>query len=175
MSLTRDYVGGIIIAVAMVLFWIFIMPSYDNVLAQRTALQERNDILINRNAILANISALSQQYAKRSADIARFASIVPSEKSAPEIVSSLEALATQNGLQLNTITLSSATNQDTNPYRTQSIDMSLSGTYPAFKSFLLSIEKNIRIIDIVSLYASPSTEDSPIIGFRLKGNAYYLK
>lgn len=175
MSISRDYIGGMMIAVAGILFWILIMPAYDRVMTLRVALTERNEILINRNAILSNISALTKKYAERATDIQRFASIVPSQKSAPEIVSSMQALANQNGLQLTTITLSSANTQDSNPYRPQSIDMAFFGSYPAFKSFLEALEKNIRIIDITSIDAAPTTENSPIIGFRLKGNAYYLK
>lgn len=175
MTLSRTYLGAILVAVAGILFWVLLMPTYDNVMAQREAISQRADILKNRSDIIANINTLTQEYAKRSTDIARFSSIVPAQKSAPEIISSIQALATQNGLQLTTLVLSGGANQDTNPYQEQSIDLGLTGGYPAFKSFLIALERNIRLIDIISMDASPIADNSPINSFRIKGNAYYLK
>lgn len=175
MSTSRAYIGAFLIAAACLLFWILIMPAYDTIGAQRDALAERTSILESRNAIIANISALTQQYTAHAADIQRFASIVPAQKSAPEIISAIQALASANGLQLTSIALSGGAPQDLNPYQAQSIDMGLTGSYPSFKTFLEALEKNIRLIDIISIDASPATDNSPIISFRLKGNAYYLK
>jgi Tfp pilus assembly protein PilO len=101
--------------------------------------------------------------------------MVPAVKSAPEIVSSVQALATQNGLQLRSISLSGNINQSANPYQEQSVGLDLNGDYLAFKSFLMALEKNIRLIDVLSIDASPISEGSPVISFRIKGNAYYLK
>jgi Tfp pilus assembly protein PilO len=175
MSSTRAYIGASLIAIAGILVWALVVPMYDTITAQNDALQERTSILEKRNGILANINALTKQYASHSMDIQRFASIVPAQKSVPELISAIQALASQNGLQMTTISLSGNENQDKNPYHAQSIDLGLTGTYPAFKSFLLALEKNIRLIDIVALDASPTSETSTAIGFRIKGNAYYLK
>ncbi len=175
MTLSRVYIGAFLIAIAAILFWVLLMPTYDNVMAQREAITERSEMFKNRSDIIANIATINQEYAKKSADVARFASIVPAQKSAPELVSSLQALATQNGLQLMTIALSGDANKDINSYQVQSIDLGLNGSYPAFKSFLIALERNTRLIDIISIDASPTSDNSPIIGFRVKGNAYYLK
>ena len=176
MNLSRAYIGAFLVAIAGILFWTLLMPAYDNVMAQRDAIAERADIIKERTDIIANIKTLTLEYANRSTDIARFASIVPAQKSAPELISSIQALATQNGLQLTTIALSGGTtNQDVNPYQGQPIDLGLNGDYLAFKSFLIALERNIRLIDIISISASPTSENSPIISFRIKGNAYYLK
>ena len=175
MNPSRTYIGALLIAVGGILFWTLLMPSYDNMMAQRDAIGERADIIKNRTEIINNINALTKQYADRSSDIIRFSSIVPAKKSAPEIISAIQALATQNGLQLSTIALSGDVNQDNNPYQEQSIDMGMSGNYPAFKSFLMALERNVRLVDIISINASPTSDNSSLISFRVKGNAYYLK
>jgi len=171
----RTYIGALLVAIAGIIFWVLLVPTYDNIMAQREAITERADILKNRGNIITNINALTQEYVNKSVDITRFAAIVPAQKSVPEIISSIQTLATQNGLQLTTITLSGGANKNTNSYQEQSIDLGLAGSYPAFKSFLMALEKNIRLIDIISLDASPTSDNSPIISFRIKGNAYYLK
>lgn len=175
MSSTKIYIGACIVAIAGVLFWVLLLPMYDGVAAQREALKERSAILDKRNTIIANINSLAKQYANQSADIQRFSAIVPPQKSVPELVSSIQALASQNGLTLTSLGLSGDTNQDKDLYHLQSINIGLTGSYPAFRSFLAALEHNLRVIDIISIDASPTTENSPIIGFRIKGNAYYIK
>jgi len=111
----------------------------------------------------------------RADDINKFSAIVPSRKSVPELVSSIQALASQNGLQLTGLSLGSDASRTKDSYEVQSIDLGLSGYYPSFKSFLNALESNLRVIDITTIDANPATENSPIISFRIKANAYYLK
>lgn len=163
-------------AIAGILFWVLLMPTYDGIQLKREAIAERDVLIKDRNDVIANISSLSEEYAKRSTDIARFKSIVPDVKSVPELVSSIQDLATKNGLQLTTLTISgNAKNQTENPYQDQYVEINLSGNYPAFKSFLISLERNIRLIDITSIGASPISENTSLINFNIKGNAYYVK
>jgi Tfp pilus assembly protein PilO len=171
----RAYIGAFVIAIAGILFWTLVMPLYDKVKANREALAERTALLEGRGAIIANIKTLTKQYTEHASDVERFASIVPPQKSAAEIVSALQALATQNGVQLTTLAVGPTLGQTQNPYEDQTVDLGVNGSYPAFKSFLESLEKNIRVIDITSIDASPTVENSPIIGFRVKGTAYFLK
>lgn len=174
MNLSRNYIGALLIALAGILFWVLLLPAYDTVMAQREAVTERASILKDRADTIASIKTMTQEYITRATDIERFTSIVPAKKSVPEIVSSIQALSFENGLQLTTVTLSGGANKGTDPYLVQSIDLGLTGSYPAFKSFLMALEKNIRLIDVVSIDASPIAENSSIISFRIRGNAYYL-
>ena len=175
MTLSKSYIGALLVALAGIIFWILLLPAYDNVVAQREAIAERADILKDRQDTINKIKNLTQEYAKRATDISRFTSIVPAQKSAPELISALQALATQNGLQLTNIALSGNANQDKNVYQEQSIDLGLVGNYPAFKSFIMAVERNIRLIDIKTIGASPIAENSTNISFKLKGNAYFIK
>lgn len=171
----RPYIGASIIAVAFLLFWVVAMPLYDKVSANREALAERETLLEGRSAIIESIKAMTKQYTEHSADVERFASIVPPQKSAAEIVSAIQTLATENGVQLTSLAVGPSLTQSQNPFQDQTVEIGINGSYPAFKSFLTALEKNIRVIDITSVDGSPTTENSPIIAFRMKGNAYYLK
>ncbi len=175
MNHSRTYIGAGLIAVAGILFWMFAMPQYDAVAANRVALQERTEILSDRSALITKIEGFAKKYAENAPAIERYSSIVPARKSVPELVSSVQTLANANGLQLTTMALTADSKQSKDPYESQSVDMALTGGYPAFKSFLSALERNIRIIDISSVDANPTSENSPVIGFRIKGSAYYLK
>lgn len=175
MNHSRTYIGAGLIAVAGILIWLVAVPQYDAVVAKRLALQERAEVLSDRSALITKIEGFAKKYAENAVAIERYASIVPARKSAPELVSSLQTLANSNGLQLTTLALATNAKETKNPYESQSVDIGLTGGYPSFKSFLTALERNIRIIDITSIDANPTSENSPIISFRIKGKAYYLK
>lgn len=176
MSNFRIYFGAGLISLAFFLAWILIYPLYNNVTALDAAVKDRNTTLSGREATLANIKNLSQQYSANTSQVQRFSDIVPAQKSQPELVSSIQAMASQNGLQLIGISLAGQDSTQTqNPFQKQPLDLVLSGSYPAFKSFLQNLEHNIRVIDIQSIDASPPTDNSPLVNFRLRGYTYYLK
>lgn len=177
MNPTRAYLGAILIAIAGILFWLLLMPAYDRISNEREALAERETILEDHNAIAANLVSLNKQYSDNSASIQRFASIVPAKRSTAELVSTLQALASQNGLTLTSITVSSQTEQaNAAAFGVQPIDVGLAGSYLGFRSFISALETNLRIIDIQTVEANPVTAGgASSLGFRIKANAYYLK
>jgi len=176
MTLPRTYVGASLVAIAGILFWVLIMPLYDKIIDQREAITLREELIASRTEVIDTVANLTKEFKIKSTEIERFKSIVPTLKSGPELVSSIQAMAIQNGLQLTNISLAGAVSDNTsaNPYQEQNISLSLSGSYPAFKSFLMAIERNIRLIDIVSISASPTDGKSSLINFSIKGLAYYL-
>ena len=175
MNPTRTYIGALLMAVAGILFWVLAMPAYDKVNNLRSAQDERGSILDNHTAIIGNLDKLNKQYSANAANIQRFANIVPATKDSAELVSTMQALASQNGLTLTGIALSAAQNQDTNPYNTQPIDIGLSGSYPSFRSFLNALETNLRVIDVQTIDVNPISGNVSTLSFRVKANTYYLK
>lgn len=175
MNPTRNYIGALLIAVAGIMFWVLAMPAYDQINNLRAALDERSSILDSHTTILNNLNTLNKQYSENAANIQRFSNIVPTTKNSAELVSTMQALASQNGLTLTSIALSAAQNQDTNPYNTQPIDIGLSGSYPSFRSFLNALETNLRILDIQTIDVNPISGNVNTLSFRIKANTYYLK
>ena len=175
MILSRTYIGAFLISIAILIFWVLVLPAYDQATDLRAAVADRAAILDNRSAIVSNLASFNKQYAEHASDIQRFAYIVPAVKSSPELVSTIQAIAGQNGLALTSIALAGNQTLDNAPYNTQTIDLSLSGTYLNFRSFLGALESNIRMIDVISVDANPTTDNSLNLSFRIKANAYYLK
>ncbi|HWA64555.1 MAG TPA: type 4a pilus biogenesis protein PilO [Candidatus Paceibacterota bacterium] len=171
----KAYLGALIVVAAAFIFWAFVMPSYDHISSAREAVAARDAELTQRTSLIDQINSWAQQYSQHSSDISRFSYIVPETKSSPELVSMLEAIVHQSGLTLNGIALGNIDpNNQAASYQTQGIDLTITGTYPAFRSFLSAIEQNIRIIDITSINAAPVGAESSDIQFRLKANTYFL-
>ncbi|MBX4189998.1 type 4a pilus biogenesis protein PilO [Candidatus Parcubacteria bacterium] len=174
MNPSRNYIGAVLIAAAGIIFWVFAMPAYDDIKSLKAANEERATILQNRTAIIDNISKLTQQYQERASDIQKLSYVIPSSKSPAELVSAIQDIAVKNGLQLTSLVLADQKTDEQAAYSTQPVDMGLVGSYPAFKSFLESLEKNIRLLDVISLDANPTGDSISLIGFRIKANAYFL-
>jgi Tfp pilus assembly protein PilO len=173
---TKIYLSAILIIVAGFIFFGLSWPLYDNIKALKIAIADREGQYKDRKEIIDMISKLTQDYKDHSADISRFSIIVPKEKDSAELVSMVQAMASQNGLQLNSLKLlQPIDNQGKDSYYTEGIDMNLVGNYPSLKSFLYSVEKNIRILDVQAITGSPVAPNSNLINFNVKVNAYYLK
>jgi Tfp pilus assembly protein PilO len=172
----KNYLGVGLIGLTMIVFWIFGMPAWDRISLLNDAIAEREDILSSRTEILRKIEDLNKQYQQRTADVSKISSVVPNTKSAAEIVSTIEAITQQTGMQLIEIIMSSSGNQQ-QEFQTVFIELGLVGSYPSLTTFLELMEKNLRLIDVAELSASqaPALGQQIVLNFRVKANAYYLK
>lgn len=177
MNLNKNYIGASLIAVAGFFIWGWILPGYNTMTDLKALVQERQDLITSRSKIIANIAALTQEYQKRSSDIKKLSSIVPNKKSVAEVVSTLENIASRNGMQLTGETISEQKGDDSAPYSSILIDVALSGSYTSLAGMLQSLEKNLRLMDVASIDVSPGTSanGAAFLNFRVKITAYFIK
>ena len=176
--MNKNYLGAGLIAIAVILFWVLVLRAYIRISDLDAAIRERNDLLTSRSAIVANIKKLNTEYQKRIPEITKLSAIVPAKKSIAEVLSAINDVSTKNGLQLfsSSITGQNASEAIAIPYNILSLEISLIGNYPALTNFLRALERNLRLMDIISIdAASISVENASILNFNVKGNAYYLK
>ena len=98
--INKNYIGAVLISLAAFFFWGWVLPGYNTISELRKSVKERQELILSKSAIMANINALTQEYKKRSSDIKRLSSVVPNKKSVAEIVSTMEKIASSNGMQL---------------------------------------------------------------------------
>lgn len=172
----KNYLGAGLISIALFSFWILGMPAYSQRGQLKEVIAQRTEVLSERLAIIEKIRQLNTYYAEQSANIKKLSAIVPAAKSSAELVSSIDSLASQHGLQLIAFSANEERGELTAPYRSLSIDMTLTGSYLSLFGFLEGLERNVRIIDVNSIDAAPSTgEDTAILQFRIRASAYFLK
>ena len=172
----KNYLGVGLAGLAIIVFWIFGMPAWDRISLLNGAIAEREDILSSRTEILRRIEDLNNQYQQRSSDVSKISSVVPNAKGAAELVSTVEAVTQQTGLQLIEVTMGESGNQQ-QELQTVFIELGLTGNYPSLTAFLDLAEKNLRLIDVFELSASQASIPGQqiVLNFRVKANAYYLK
>ena len=178
MNPDKNYIGAGLIALALIGAWGWILPEYNKISELNAALTERQELYDSRSAIIKRIQDLNKEYQQKAADVTKISSVLPNKKSLAEMVSAVDKLSAQSGLQLVSATIAGKPLDDgqAGSYNFLPVEITMSGGYPGLVSFLQSAEKNLRIIDFISIDAAAgSTDNSALLNFSMKGNAYYLK
>ena len=177
MNPDKNYIGAGLIALALIGAWGWILPEYNKISELNVALEERQELYDSRSAIIKRIQDLNKEYQQKAADVTKISSVLPNKKSLAEIVSAVDKLSAQSGLQLVSATIAGKpSNGQAGSYNFLPVEITMSGGYPGLISFLQSAEKNLRIIDFISIDAAVGLADnSALLNFSMKGNAYYLK
>lgn len=171
---TKQYLGMGLIAISLFLVWTLDAATYNKISAMREAISEREATIEERQKVLASIKNFQKEYESRSADIQRFAALLPPKKSTAELVSSLEAMAAQSGLTITNLSTSDPTATDS-PYQELGIVIDAQGSYSALTGFLQSAEKNLRIMDMQTIEVAADARQASVLNVKLLVKTYFLK
>lgn len=174
MSPSKQLIGAVVIAVALFLVWMLLVPQYQKIMAYRNAISERQGLLTERAGILEKIKTLNQQARTKIGDIQKFSSVVPTKKDEAGLISAFDRIAQNLGVELPEISLATTMNTKQN-LSGVSVSLKLTGTYDQMIAFLDSIETNIRLLDISDLTAAPTAVGSTILNFNLNATAYFIQ
>ena len=171
----KNYLGIGLVGFAIIVFWIFGVTIWDRISLLDGAIEEREALMLSREEVFKKIEVLAKQYQERINDVKKISTIVPETKSSAELVSTVEAISQQSGLQLIEIATGNASHTQKEP-QTIFIELGLIGNYPSLVVFLDLLEKNIRLIDVYEVNASQTAllGGQTKLNFRIKANAYYL-
>ena len=165
---------AIFLFVSLVLSITLLWPKYQNLQRTRIKIEEKRNDLQNREEYFSQLSQLSHELQKYQASLSKVDSSLPPSISLPDLYYFLQKASEQSGLaltgvsQVSTNTLGKNTNM-----KAHSISLSLSGSYPALKSFISILEKSARLIEVEHISFS-----SPLLGFpfsfgvRIKVHSY---
>jgi len=140
----------------------------------------RQALIEERNTELQNVAELGKQYQARQADIDKITAFMPEQKRIDQIISSVQQISSQAGLNLAGITTAAAADLgETAGYKKLFVSFDVEGQYPSFVNFLKLLEQNLRLYDIFSIIGSPTTDVAGgrqgLINFSVQLNAYNLK
>jgi Tfp pilus assembly protein PilO len=101
---------------------------------------------------------------------------VPDSSSIAEIVSALDTISRQTGLQLVGIAVQGGSRGGDNEVSSNlTIPVQLVGGYESLAAFLNSVEQNLRLLDVISVSISPDTNNPALLHFDLQLFAYFVK
>jgi Tfp pilus assembly protein PilO len=178
MTSGKNIFGAFTVAVALFFFWTAVVGSWQKVSALKDARDARNQLLQQRTAILDKIAKEYRTYtANVSGDArTRFSAVVPVKKDTAELVSAVQAMTSDAGLQLNELKTTDATKSGGgDQFRTISLNLDLSGSYPALRTFLGDLEQYVRILNVNTIEVNADTKAAGRLRFTIRADAYFLK
>jgi len=182
----------IILAVLAMVVWFFIYPAWQGVA------QSRQDLIFWQKKIVEIEEARQKyfefktEYELLRAEETKIMNALPEEGDLPGLLVQLEALASRNGLILNSINFiypeksiqsampaygydgeesaaisasgSKAQSSSLANAKTLTIDIGLSGNFTALRNFLREIENNLRLTDVDNISFSSASAGQEITG-----------
>lgn len=139
------------IAAAAIIFWV-LLPLWHSTQAALELKKENENNLAQREKLSANLEYLISQYNERASDLASFSKAIPVGQNIPELLISLEALASENGLIFSGVDFKSENENLKAPnVKTLIMEIKVKGSYPAFQNYLKAVEKSLRLFDVTSV------------------------
>src|SRR6266498_2000765 len=170
----KNLVGTILLTGAMFLFWVLDFHTYQKISVFRNAVDERESTVQEYETVLSSVAKMKKEYNQRLTDIRKFSAVIPVNKSSAELVSALENIAAQSGIQLGQITFNTSTPNQELPYKILAVTINARGGYLGLTTFLNALEKNIRLLDVDTAEASlPEAIQTSTLDIKIQANAYF--
>lgn len=171
-----------LVSVAVGVAALIIMPQMkdwraiqDRIAQVDAAVKEREDLLRAAEALEANFSeALKKQE--------RLKTLLPSQEDPAGLLSMLSSIAAAHGMILQKVAflsdektnpVPSALDMPTESFHVFPLSVSMSGNYPALRSFLGALSKSLRLIDVRSMTLAPQGSGSDLITMEAEFVTYY--
>lgn len=185
-------IPSILIGVSVAGFFIFIDPMYKGVDVLKQEMTSYDEALNNSKVLEQEKEVLTQKYNLIGAEnLDKLQKLLPSSVDNIRLVLEIEKIALAYGMSLKDVRydaiqsapstavggLGGGTRNLSRDYETLNLEFATEGTYSNFLSFIKSLEKNLRIIDISSITFSSSSGSSlqDVYKYTFKIKTYWLK
>lgn len=180
----------IALAVLALLVWFFLYPAWQGLAQSQQDLTFWQERVVETEAAKQKYLELKTEYELLQNEETKIIDALPEEGDLPSLLVQLEALASQNGLILNSISfvypekssrsasptysydgegnaIMPASEEQSSPLasvKTIMIDLGLNGNFTALKNFLKAVENNLRLTDVDNISFSSASGGQEITG-----------
>ena len=165
--MSKPLITVIIFAVA-VSFGVFLAwPKYQDLNGLRAEIKQKEAELKSKSDYYARIKSISVELAGYQDQLAKISTALPEVPSLPPVFNYLQEASADAGLLLEDITLGavqlSEDEDGSGRIREININLQLSGSYQALRSFISNIEKSARLFAVKSInFESPKDPEDPL-------------
>lgn len=152
--MSKNLLAIIILALAVLALFIFVLPAYDQLMATRAVRQERRTLLASAQATRDAIVRLDNEYHLHAADIARLDIALPVSKQVDYLSSSIEHAAAASATQLVGVSIGEGVARASYQAIPAKIDVSCG--YADCIRFLGALESSLRLYDLNRITMSSS-------------------
>ncbi|MBI4117274.1 MAG: type 4a pilus biogenesis protein PilO [Parcubacteria group bacterium] len=165
--------SSIIAAGSILIFFLLVLPAFDQTRMLRGSIKERDEILKEAEELLNQVKNLNGQIEARKSEIDKLDRLFPREKELPEFLSNIESIVSASGMILSEMNLSEVPGQG--KIRKINGTLKLTGKYPSLVNLLDLLEKNLRLIEVGTVdAASQLAEGVKTLNYDLSFEINYL-
>lgn len=177
MSSGKRIFGAFSVAIALFFVWPAIVGGWMRVNAMRAAVAEREEILLKREEILADVQEQYAELFRRTGtqEGQKFSAFVPVKKDAAEVVSALQGIAVESGATLLEVRTSEPRPKSGQQQKVLSLSIDLQGSYASLRGFLAGMEQYVRLVNVQSIEAAPDSRQPGLVRFAIEADAYFLQ
>lgn len=168
---SQNLLGSVLIAAALFVFFAFVLPAYDQIKATQTGIDERQVSLVELQNAMQRVKQLDSQLEGRVEEVEKLGGVIADEKRSDEVLSSVDAIANQNGMQILKFSMAETGRQE--GFSVAGVDLILRGSYLSFRNFIEGLENNLRLFDVQNLSIS-APDEGGFLNINIKFNLYYL-
>jgi Tfp pilus assembly protein PilO len=179
-----------LIAIALILAAIgivfgYVRPQYNGAIKEkREELKSYEETLTMAKELEAKVSSFKARIgALDKEDMAKLEKMLPDTVSNVNLVIDINTIAANSGLVIRDISLeeskpqeqgkTSAPASNNEPYESIDLSFSVDATYSNFQNFLNSLERSLRLVDVVAVSFTPGETDR--YDFKVTVRTYWLK
>jgi Tfp pilus assembly protein PilO len=187
----RTIFSVISLVAAGAIFMLYTKPTYDGVQSQNAQIAQYDQALEKATELQQLKQTLLSRYNTfNPSDIDRLQKLLPDHVDNVRLILDLDSLAGKHGMALQNVAVSSAeSNSNTTQtasgaigaskqkYDSLTIKFTTQGTYDTFKSFIADLEKDLRVVDLVSLSLSNASGSgqNALYTYDITLRTYWLK
>ncbi len=191
----KNIISLISLVGGLALIFFLINPLWSSIKVLKTELIEQENKISEVEELLDRVQQIEQDYQKLEKDALKIFSALPKEENLPRLLVQFDDLASNNGLLLESIKFGQISSEKgktssqgidksekiSSNFPSLPVDVTLTGSYNAFKEYLAALENNIRSMDARSIkFGITETDEEAsiltslgIFEFDLGVNVYY--
>jgi Tfp pilus assembly protein PilO len=174
---SRGFIALVLVVIILAVGYFIALPQWKAYKVAKVQLGIEQTRKAQLEEAQKQINAFLAEYRQHSADALKLNNALPlGEDQIHNILKTLETLAASSGITLSSLSFEIASQTTPVNYTIQPVDINIaiSGSYDAFRSWLGHVEENIRLIDINTISVRPDLA-SRTFGYNIKMRTYYQK
>ena len=168
-------IPALIIAVGIVIFGGFALPTFLDSGQLRAARSARVELLAKKTALVEKEFQLKADLKKNQTKLSRLDLLIPATPHEDELITNLDQIAKTSGIPVKTMAIAFVNdNSGARNFKELLTEVTSSGNYINFRDWLGRWEKNIRLLDVQEFSISPDLAGGNLL-FSIKAKSYYAK
>lgn len=178
----KKYIPIFLIILSVAIAYIYILPQYKKVQAQRLESLQYDDVLAKAVDLKNLRTELSNKLATFSEnDVDRLSKMIPENVDYARLILDISGVASKYAIEMKEIKTSEValldkTNVKTanKAYKTSTISFNFQTSYEVMILFAKDLEQSLRLVDVMSISLAPTASTFPIYNYSMVLQTYWL-